>query len=223
MKPWVQIARAEPGDGGTLSLHRRDEEFVIRAGGQVLMSSRRHGSEERMAEIGCDRLGDPARVLVGGLGMGFTLRAVLDLLPDGGQVIVAELFAEVVDWNRGVLAPLAGRPLDDSRVTVHTGDVLDAMALGPGFDAILLDVDNSPHALTWADNQRLYEVTGLGAAARALRTDGCLAIWSASRAPELARRMKRVGFTVEIHEERAFRGAGTLHAIYVGRRHGSAS
>jgi spermidine synthase len=222
VKPWVELARATAEGGGTISLHQRDQELVIRVDGQVLMSSRRHGSEERLAEIGCaqlPRLRRAPRVLVGGLGMGFTLRAVLDLLPATGEVMVAELSSAVIDWNRGVLAGLAGRPLDDARVHLHIGDVADAMR-GPGrFDAILLDVDNSPHALTRPANRRLYDAAGLAVAHRALCAGGSLALWSASAVPNLEARLGRAGFEVEVHAARAHSsGAGARHTIYAGRR-----
>jgi spermidine synthase len=220
MKPWVDIARAQADGGGSVTLLRREEEFAIRVDGQVLMSSRRHGSEERLAEIGCARLGRAAgRVLVGGLGMGFTLRAALDLLPPGGEVLVAELLPEVVEWNRTVLAQLARNPLADARVRVRVGDVAEVLSSGNAeFDVILIDVDNSPHALTRAGNQALYGAAGMAAARRALRPGGCLAVWSAARVPELEGRMRRAGLSVEVHEVRSDRGqGGSRHAIYAGR------
>jgi len=217
LKPWIEIARAPAAGGGTLTLRRRDQELVIEVDGELLMSSRRHGSEEHLARVGCARLGPAPRVLVGGLGMGFTLRAALDLLPAGGEAVVVELVAEVVDWNRTTLAHLAGDPLADPRVRVRVGDVADAIAGARELDAILLDVDNSPHALTQPANHALYGPAGLAAAARALRTGGCLAIWSAVKAPDLVGRMRRAGFTVEAHDVRAVRRAGSLHTIYAGR------
>jgi spermidine synthase len=217
VKPWVEIGRSAPTGFGQLSLHRRDQEFVIRVDGAVLMQSRQHDSEKRLAEIGCARLDRAPRVLIGGLGMGFTVRATLDLLPADGTVLVAELVAEVVEWNRTALADLAGRPLDDPRAQVFVGDVGAAMRRpGARFDAILIDVDNSPDALTSPGNRNLYGAEGLVAARRALRPGGCLAVWSASAAPELAQRMERVGFTVEVHVARADRGRGSRHVIYAG-------
>jgi spermidine synthase len=213
VKPWLQLGRASAPGGGTLELCRRDREFVIRVDGVVLMSSRQHASEERLAHVGCARLGPAPCVLVGGLGMGFTLRAALDLLPARGTAVVAELVPEVVDWNRTVLADLAGQPLADPRVRVHVGDVADVMRGRGLFDAILLDVDNSPHALTRSHNQALYGRAGVAAALGALRPGGCLAVWSAARAPDMAARMRQGGFTVEEHEVRADRGGGRQHIV----------
>jgi spermidine synthase len=221
VKPWVELARAPAPGGGTLILRRRDREHVILVDGELLMSSRQHGSEEALARIGCARLGRAPRVLVGGLGMGFTLRAALDLLPADGEVTVAELVPAVVDWNRGPLADLAGRPLDDPRARVHVGDVAEVIGAARGLDAILLDVDNSPHALTRPSNQGLYGEAGLAAAARALRPGGCLAIWSAVQAPEVAGRMRRAGLAPEAHAARAVGRSGGVHTIYVGRTDGS--
>lgn len=201
-----------------LSLHQRDDEFVIRVDSELLMSSRRHQSEDELATIGCAAMkGAQPRVLVGGLGMGYTLRAVLDLLPARGEVVVAEISGDVVEWNRGVLADLAGRPLEDRRTRVHVGDVLEAMrAAAAAFDAILLDIDNSPHALTRAANRALYDERGLAAALRALRPGGCLAVWSAADTPEFERRMKKAGYAVATHRAHARPGGGGRHTIYTG-------
>lgn len=146
MKPWELLGEARTPDGTALALTRRDREYVILANGKSLMSSRMHGSEEALATLACRRLRAPEPcVLVGGLGMGFTLRATLDLLPPGATVVVAELVPAVVEWNRGPLGPLAGHPLDDRRVRIEVGDVAAALRSNPGrFDAVLLDVDNGP-------------------------------------------------------------------------------
>ncbi len=210
MKPWVLLGR-----DGNLSLHQRDTEYVIRVGGEELMSSRRHGSEERLAELGCK--GASGTVLVGGLGMGFTLRAALDLAPRA-KVIVAELAACVVDWNRGPLAHLAGRPLDDPRVDVRIADVGAVIRDSRGLDAILLDVDNGPRALVDPGNDALYGKAGLAAAVRALRPGGLLAVWSAAKDSRFASRLAAAGFHHELHTAPA-RGAagGGAHVIYVGK------
>ena len=221
MKPWVELGRAPAPGGGTLILRRRDREHVIVVDGELLMSSRQHGSEEALARIGCAGMGPAPRVLVGGLGMGFTLRAALDLLPADGAVTVAELVPAVVEWNRGELADLAGRPLDDPRARVHVGDVAEVIGAARGLDAILLDVDNSPHALTRPSNQGLYGEAGLAASARALRPGGCVAIWSAVQAPEVMGRMRRAGLAPEAHAARAVGRSGGVHTIYVGRTDGS--
>lgn len=221
MKPWELLGETPTTDGKTLSLRRRDTEYVILAGREQLMSNRGHGSEEAMAGFACSRL--PTRqepcVLVGGLGMGFTLRAVLDLLPPTATVVVAELFAEVVSWNRGPLAPLARRPLDDRRVEVVVGDVLATMRASPGrFDAILLDVDNGPEAFSTSANGALYGDTGLFAARSALKFGGTFAVWSAWDDRRFQQRLRYVGFTVKVERVRArpARG-GPRHVIFLAR------
>lgn len=217
MKPWVTLDEAETPDGTSLTLVQKGVEIVIRAGGKDLMSNRMHGSEEAMAHMArSDRPG--ARVLVGGLGMGFTLRAALDVLPPGGEVTVAELSDAVVRWNRGPLASLAGAPLDDPRVRLHMGDVGDLLANTPAtWDSILLDVDNGPDGFTQAGNDRLYGLPGLNRARMALRKRGVLAVWSAYEDPEFQKRMGRAGFRARVEKVRA-RGAagGPRHFIFVG-------
>src|SRR6266566_626008 len=182
MKPSVLLGQTRTPEGDEMALTRHGSEYVILASGQSLMSSRMHGSEEALATFACGRartLEEPC-VLVGGLGMGFTLRATLDLLPPDATVVVSELVPAVVDWNRGPLGPLAGHPLKDRRVRVHVGDVAVTLGAGPGrFDAVLLDVDNGPAAFTSSDNAWLYGDKGLAAARAALKTGGVLAVWSA--------------------------------------------
>ena len=195
MIPWVQLDASPLPEGGELRLKQRGGEFSIMLGSNELMNSRLSGSEEALARLCCERIGGRSvpHLLIGGLGMGFTLRAALDLLPADGAVTVAELVPAVVEWNRGELADLAGRPLDDPRARVHVGDVAEVIGAARGLDAILLDVDNSPHALTRPSNQGLYGEAGLAASARALRPGGCVAIWSAVQAPEVMGRMRRAG------------------------------
>ncbi len=221
MVPWEELDRAETDDGAEVSLHRRGEEYVIRAGGRDLMSSRMHGSEEVLAELGCRdaaRLKQP-RVLVGGLGMGFTLRAALDLLPGHAEVVVCELLEAVVGWNRRLLAALADRPLDDVRVTVEVADVLAYMRRAQGsLDAVLMDVDNGPAAFTCEDNVAIYEEAGLRAAREALRPDGVLAFWSSYGDDAFRRRLIRCGFTVTTRTVRARIKKGPRHTIFVATR-----
>jgi spermidine synthase len=221
MIPWQILDRAQAPDGGTLTLHQRDQELVIRVDGRDLMTSLAHGSEEALARLGCrDALSRPQpRVLVGGLGMGFTLRAALDLLPAHAELVVAELVPAVVEWNRGPLAHLAGKPLDDPRVKIAVTDV-GMLLRQPGrrFDAILLDVDNGPHGLTRRANHVLYGSAGLDTARRALVPGGCYALWSAGPDRDFARRLARAGFSVEVHPERARpRGQGAHHVIFIGK------
>ncbi|MBI4510216.1 MAG: hypothetical protein HY698_11325, partial [Deltaproteobacteria bacterium] len=206
--------------GGDLVLYGRGGEYVIRVDGFELMSSRAHGSEEHLARLACARLADrtDARVLVGGLGMGYTLRAALDSVSGHASVTVAELIPAVVDWNRGPLGDLAGHPLDDPRVTVVVDDVGAVLRKAAvRFDAILLDVDNGPVALTRKANQVLYSEPGLAVAKRALRAGGKLAIWSASGDARFEQRLRRAGFAVESHQVPA-RGAsgGPMHTIFLG-------
>ena len=164
MKPWERLGETTTPGGTKLALTRRDTEYVLLADGYSLMSSRAHGSEESLATLACARLQNAKApcVLVGGLGMGYTLRAALDLLPPSATVVVAELLPAVVEWNRGPLGPLAGHPLDDPRVTVEVRDVLLSLRAHPGrFDAVLLDVDNGPDAFFTPGNAALYGDTGL--------------------------------------------------------------
>jgi spermidine synthase len=220
MKPWKVIDRAKTPDGEELVLSQRGDDFVIRVAGRELMSSRRHGSEERLAEVACEKLaGKRPRFLVGGLGMGFTVRAALDRLPPGAEVVVAELVPAVVEWNRGPLAELAGRPLEDARVRVEARDVGDLLRAADGeYDAVLLDVDNGPEALTQESNRWLYGERGLASILRALRKNGVLVVWSASSDRPFANRMKKAGFFVDV-EETAARGksGGPLHTLFIGR------
>jgi spermidine synthase len=217
--PWEELGRARAPDGGELVLCRRGEEMVIRVGGKDLMSSRMHGSEEELARRACAGLAGAPRVLVGGLGLGYTLRAALDALPAGGSVTVAELVPAVVEWNRGPLAPLAGRPLDDPRVTVEIADV-GAVIRRPGkrWDAILLDVDNGPVALTRRANQALYGATGVSVAKAALRPGGVLAVWSASPEASFASRLRRAGFDVTVDDVPARgKAGGAKHTLFFAR------
>ncbi|HSD22289.1 MAG TPA: hypothetical protein VLC54_19725, partial [Anaeromyxobacter sp.] len=198
MIPWETVDRARAPDGAELVLARRGDEWAVRAAGHVLMTSRAHGSEEALAAKALARAAAPRDVLVGGLGLGFTLRAALDRLPPGARVIVAELVPALVAWNRGLVAHLAGRPLDDPRVRVAPGDVLERIAGSAGaFDAILLDVDNGPAALAHPANDRLYGEAGVRACHTALRRRGVLAVWSAGQDARYLARLERAGFTAE--------------------------
>jgi spermidine synthase len=224
VKKWVALGTAEiPNGGGTLNLAQRDTEFSIRLSGirGELMNSRVHGSEEALAELGCSRLtaAAAARVLVGGMGMGFTLAAALRCLPESAVVTVAELIPEVVRWNRGPLGECAGRPLDDPRTRVHTGDVAELVGSArSAYDAILLDVDNGPEGLTHDANQWLYSSAGLSALRAALRPEGTLAIWSAGPDPLFVIRLKKAGFHTAVRSVRARPGKGSHHTIFLARK-----
>jgi spermidine synthase len=198
-------------------LRRRGGIYEIRCDGWDLMSNRAHHSEQMLARLACAGLAGAPRVLIGGLGMGYTLRATLDALPAAARVSVAEMFAQVVDWNRGPLAALAGRPLDDARVTVCRADVA-ALLDGAAFDAILLDVDNGPDAAMLAGNAALYTTEGLRGLRAALRPGGRLAVWSADPSPGFEARMSACGLDWQRTDVPA-RGApdDPLHTLYVAQ------
>ena len=223
MKRWMLVGFAQAfGVEEELSLYRRGEEFSIRVGGDELMNSRLHGSEDALGELACARIADrlEPRILIGGLGMGYTLGAALRGLNAGARVIVAELMPAVVEWNRGPLGDLAGHPLRDNRVTVREIDVAVILREEQqAFDAILLDVDNGPRALTNHGNDWLYGRIGLKAAFAALRPGGVLAVWSAGPDQGFSYRLRKTGFTVEELTVRA-RGAlgGARHTIWLAER-----
>jgi spermidine synthase len=222
MKPWELLGDSHTPDGTRLTLMKRDREHVIFADGKILMSSRMHGSEEALATVACAHLtaASAPRVLVGGLGLGYTLRATLDVLPPRATVVVAELVHGVVEWNRGPLGPLAGHPLNDPRVVVIEGDVAVTLRKDKdGFDAILLDVDNGPDAFTSALNTGLYANHGVMLAHSALRPGGVLAVWSAWEDRKFEQRLRWAGFTVTMHRVRArLKQGGPRHTIFVGKK-----
>lgn len=205
-------------DGEALTLYRRGADFFITLGRNELMTSRMSGSEEALAELACVGLGSGARVLIGGYGMGFTLRKALAVLPCRSEVVVAEIVPAILAWARGPMADLTAGCLDDPRVQMIEGDVGAVIAAGTGmYDAILLDVDNGPDGLSRADNDRLYRAGGLAAALAALRTDGVLAVWSAAPDAAFVRRFKQAGFRVEERTVRArSNGKGPRHVIWLG-------
>jgi spermidine synthase len=221
MKAWELLGQTRTPDGEDMSLTRRGSEYVILASGKSLMSSRMHGSEEALATIACRQVRTLERpsVLVGGLGMGFTLRATLDLLPPDATVVVAELVPAVVEWNRGPLGPLAGHPLNDTRVVVDVGDVVATLRSSRDrFDAVLLDVDNGPAAFTASHNAGLYNDRGLAAARAALKKGGVLAVWSAWEDRKFEQRLRYGGFTVQVERVRGrLKKGGPRHTIFLGR------
>jgi len=227
MIPWVHIDTGTiPNGGGTLRLMRRGHEFSIQLGQNELMNSRLSGSEEALAQLACERFGGaPApRILIGGLGMGFTLRAALKALPETARVEVAELVPAVADWARGPLAEVFGGILDDPRVRLLQTDVSAPIAAArAAYDAILLDVDNGPDGLTHPGNDRLYDHAGLGRARAALRPGGVLAVWSAHPDAAFTRRLRDAGFVVEEVPARANgRRGGARHRIWLATRPGGA-
>jgi spermidine synthase len=201
VKAFQLLGQAVSRDGTVLKLVLRGDEYIILANGKSLMSSRMHGSEEALATLACRRaqtLKHPS-VLVGGLGMGFTLRATLDLLPPDATVVVAEIVPAVVEWNRGALAPLAGEPLKDKRVRVEIDDVAVTLNSSRGqFDAVLLDVDNGPTAFAASNNAALYDGRGIASAYAALKIDGVLGVWSAREDRKFEQRLRHGRFTVEV-------------------------
>lgn len=216
MIPWEILGRERAPDGGELVLYRRGGEFVIRVDGRELMSSRAHGSEEEMAALAVGPT--MGRVLVGGLGLGYTLRAVLDRVSTEARVVVAEIVAAVVEWNRGPLSHLAGRPLEDARAEVDPRDVATVLRTSPRWDAILLDVDNGPVALTRKANHGLYTPQGIAAAKSALRPGGVLAVWSAAPDKPFVSRLRKAGFTAEAIDVPARgKAGGPMHTIFLGR------
>jgi len=223
MIPWELLDKAPvPGNSKELRLYRRGREFSIRVNGCELMNSRAHGSEDALAELACARIADRPRprVLIGGLGMGYTLASALRRLGASARVVVAELVPEVVQWNRGPLADLAGHPLQDTRVTVREVDVARILqAEHQAYDAILLDVDNGPDGLSLQSNNWLYSPAGLDAAFAALKPEGVLAVWSASPDRSFTRRLRQAGFAVDEVPVRA-RGqrGGGRHTIWIAVR-----
>src|SRR5690606_14639102 len=190
-----------------------------RADGYDLMVSRMHGSEEAMMALACPKPPRGASVLVGGLGMGYTLRAALDLLPADGCAVVGELIPEVVEWSRGPLGPLAGHPLDDPRTELVVGDVAEVIRKSEDrFDAILLDVDNGPDAFTQRANSWLYTPRGLAAIHRALRPRGAVAVWSVQQEATFERRLRAAGLEASTHRVAAHGQKGKRHVVFVGRR-----
>jgi spermidine synthase len=222
MIPWVQLATATVPDGGELRLMQRGQEFSIMAGANELMNSRLSGSEQALASLACEPIRDrpKASILIGGLGMGFTLRAAQALLASDATLAVAELVPAVTAWAKGPLAALHGESLADPRVTIYEADVGDLIrSAAATYDAILLDVDNGPRGLSRPGNDGLYSPTGLAAAKRALRPGGILAVWSAVQDTAFTRRLRDAGFAVEEATARAHRpGKGARHVVWVASR-----
>jgi spermidine synthase len=221
LKPWRTL-RSASVEGASLVLKERAGEFLVQADGKVLMSSRRHGSEEALATAACTGLKARApRVLIGGLGLGYSVRATLGLLPPNAEVTVSEISADLVEWNRTVLAELASRPLEDPRVRVEVGDVGDLLAgKAAHWDAILLDVDNGPVAVTRPQNAGLYGTRGIAATRRALREAGTLAVWSAGPDARFEAALKKGGFHVDVRFVSASGGSGAKHVIFAARAGG---
>lgn len=222
MLPWIHLATAAIPGGGELRLMRRGDEFSIRLGANELMNSRLGGSEEALATLACRKLsGRPRpRILIGGLGMGFTLRAALAVLGDDAVVDVAELVPEVIAWGGGAMADLFEGSLTDRRVSIIPRDVGELIgAASARYDAILLDVDNGPEGLSRKANDRLYDASGLAAARAALRDGGVLAVWSSGPDDDFTRRLRRGGFAVnEVPVRAVGKRGGSRHLIWLAVR-----
>ncbi len=210
MKPHLKLATAQTPDGGEMQLYQHDGDFSIKVNGLELMNSRQHESEQELARLGCAHLAERQApcVLVGGLGLGYTLRQALELLGPAATVVVSELLPEVVNWNREYLGELNGHALEDKRTELVTGDIFQLLAQSSDrFDAILLDVDNGPQAMTAAGNQRLYSPAGIQACRRALRKPGNLAIWSTVPSQAFEQLLISCGFQVRRYRVRTYPGS----------------
>lgn len=221
MKPWTKLDQALTPDGKVLSLEEHDGTYAIRVDGVPLMSTRQHSSEEKLAELACARLRTVrgARVLIGGLGFGFTLKAALAALPDDADIVLAEILGAVIDWNRNPSFGLAAQAMADPRVTVRRCDAGTLIRESRDtFDAIILDVDNGPAALSTQANAHLYSFEGLRDARAALRPSGCVAFWSVAPDAAFERLLAQSGFAVEVVRTRAHKTGGRWHTLFVGRR-----
>lgn len=221
MKRFERLDAGTAPDGTVLTLFRHDRTYIIRVDGVELMSTRRHQSEEKVAELVCAPLRQTpgARVLIGGLGFGFTLEAALRSLASDARVVVAEIVGAVIDWNRNPDYHLAGATLSDERVDLRHDDVANVLRSSVGgFDAIILDVDNGAAALTTAGNAQLYRDSGIRMAAAALRPNGRLAYWAAGSDAGFEASLRRAGLTVEVIRARAHATSGGMHTLFVSRR-----
>ncbi|MEI9429591.1 spermidine synthase [Mesorhizobium sp. Cs1299R1N3] len=222
MIPWIQLDSARtPDSQQELRLKQRGSEFSIMLGTNELMNSRLSGSEEALAKLSCQKIAGhrQPRVLIGGLGMGFTLRAALAELGNNAEIIVAELVPAVIAWARGPMAEIFAGSLYDSRVTIRETDVGQLIRSGAGaWDAILLDVDNGPEGIVHKGNDALYSAAGLSAARTALKPGGVLAVWSQGPDAGFTRRLKQAGFAVDEVNTRANGKRGARHVIWIATK-----
>jgi len=220
MKPLERLGEAYTPDGTRLDFYRHDGAYLIRADGVELMTTRRHHSEDRLAEVACAPLSavPGARVLIGGLGLGFTLRAALRCLRPDATVVVAELVAEVIAWNANPAYNLSAEALADARVHVVHDDVVNVLRANPaGFDAIMLDTDNGPDGMIMQESARLYSVGGVATTIGALRAGGVIVYWSVGDDPRFEAALRRAGRVVETIRVRAHETSGPMHTLYVAR------
>ncbi len=221
MKPLEKLGEAFTPDGTKLELFRHDGAYLIRADGVELMSTRRHHSEDRLAEVACEPLRHTpkARVLIGGLGLGFTLRAALAVLRADAEVVVAELLPEVIAWNANPDYQLSATAMSDPRVRIVPGDVSALLRKSrDAFHAIMLDTDNGPEGMIMSENSRLYNLRGIAASIDALRAGGTIAYWSVGDDPDFARSLEQCGLAVETLRVRAHTTSGPYHTLYVATR-----
>jgi len=218
VKPLERLGEARTPDGTTIALYRHDGAYLIRADGVELMSTRRHHSEDRLAEVACAGLRETrrARVLIGGLGLGFTLRAALKALSDDAEVVVAELVEEVIGWNANPDYALSAEAMQDPRTRIVHDDVVNVLRANKGgFDAIMLDTDNGPEGMIMAENSRLYAMRGVGATIAALRGAGRIAYWSVGDDPEFVTTLEQWDLSVQTMRVRAHATSGPMHTLYV--------
>jgi spermidine synthase len=223
VKRHERLGEAHTPSGTRLELIRHDGAYLIRADGIELMSTRRHLSEDRLADVACTRLADVpnARALIGGLGLGFTLRSALRHLRMDAEVVVAELLAEVIEWNANPEYALSADAMRDPRTKVVHDDVVNVLGANPaGFDAIMLDTDNGPDGMLMAENGALYARLGIEATMKALRPGGVIAYWSVGDDPAFARALRGSHLEVEVMRVRAHDTAGPMHTIYVASKRG---
>ena len=220
MKPLERLGEARTPNGTVLAFYRHDGAYLIRADGVELMSTRRHRSEDRLADLACEPVRERpvARVLIGGLGLGFTLRAALRRLRDDAEVVVAELVPEVIEWNADPRYDLSAEAMRDPRVRVVRDDVVAVLRASPAaFDAIMLDTDNGPAGMLMSENGPLYAAGGIALTVAALRPGGTIVYWSVDEDPRFAGALQRAGLRVESERVRAHDTAGPMHTLYVAR------
>ncbi|MEO7360045.1 MAG: hypothetical protein ABI120_06935, partial [Gemmatimonadaceae bacterium] len=218
MKPLERLGQAHTPNGTLLEFFRHDGAYLIKAAGVELMSTRRHFSEDRLAEVACLPLAASpgARVLIGGLGLGFTLRASLQHLPSDAEVVVAELVQSVIDWNANSEYALSHETMHDPRVRIVHDDVVNVLsANAKGFDAIMLDTDNGPAGMLMSENARLYVTRGINLTMNALRPGGIIAYWSVGEDKPFVGALQRAGLRVQTEQVRAHATSGPLHSLYI--------
>jgi spermidine synthase len=223
MKPLERLGEARTPNGSTIALFRHDGAYLIRADGVELMSTRRHLSEDRLAEVACAPLKDVsrARVLIGGLGLGFTLRAALKELRDDAAVVVAEFLEEVIAWNANPAYDLSADAMRDPRVQIVHDDVVNVLRNNPGgFDALMLDTDNGPDGMLMSENASLYSRYGIGLTMAALRGRGTIAYWSVGDDTKFVHLLQQSGLAVETLRVRAHATTGPMHTLYVAKPRG---